>query len=163
MSKKWIVVLGLLSAAFISGFIFGRHNSWNSNDPNTARILLARHAKWQRIAGDRGQLTLRAGLFIYSYTEGDVEVSARYISAAEAAAMPMPKIDLDKDLKELVTLTVAPPAKGILALILGSPVAASELKAFTTRGRIVIGAAMLGTFLAGYALGRKTEPDFVHP
>src|SRR5579864_4190552 len=129
MSKKWLGALGLLSSAILIGFLVGKHNSWDSSDPNTARIFLARHAKWRRIADDRGQLTLRAGLLVYTYLTGDKNVSVSYVPASQAAAMPMPKVDLDKDVKELVTLTLAPPAEtGLLAAILGPAEEASRSK-----------------------------------
>jgi hypothetical protein len=54
---KWIALCSLLSAAPIAGFIVGRSTSWDSNNPNTARIFIARHAKWQRMPDHKGQMT----------------------------------------------------------------------------------------------------------
>ena len=102
--SKVAIILGLMTAATIVGFLIGRWKSPDSNSPGVAEQFLAMYGKWEKMDEQRGRITLRAGNRTYTYATGDTVVTVRYLSALQLASSPMPHRDFDSDFEKLLAL-----------------------------------------------------------
>jgi hypothetical protein len=162
LPTKLYVVISVLSAAMVAGYIVGRSTRWEYDNADTAHLYILMYSHWERLSTRpvRGRLSLKAGTQTFSYSTGDQKVTVGALAMQEAALLPVPREGMEKDFEKTVAL-VGTPAAG--AGILGTLIAQSESKSLSRGDAAILIAASLGTGAIGYYFGHHAEPRYDAP